>query len=148
MKIIQNAMNEIMFNVNGFTNEIGGILGGYDEVITRIVLDVDMKGNTPFKYVQNVSMLNRCISSWNEQKIKFYGIFHTHFNDRRLSKNDRNYIVNIMNQNSDNIKKLYFPIIVLPEMKMYVYKAEKKRNKQIEIVTDKINICNMEEKYE
>lgn len=103
--------------------EIGGIIGGKNEVISAYQID---KGTIlgGCSYKPDVNRLNMVIEKWRMEGIRFYGVFHTHFFDvKTLSKGDIYYINKIMNVMPASIKELYFPIVVMPVKQMVSYKA-------------------------
>lgn len=72
---------------------------------------------------------NCCIEGWANKGIAFSGIIHTHFAGiKTLSQGDLLYIEKIMKAIPEGVNKIYFPILVLPEMEIVSYYAVKDRN--------------------
>lgn len=138
MRITRKAMNYIHSNIGGLPPETGGILGSRDgNIITHVVMD-KQEDETQYMccYSPNIEFLNFCVEGWQQEDILFKGIFHTHFAGvRSLSFADREYITNIMNAMPTEIKDLYFPIYVLPNRELVVYRASR-RNTEIYIEKD------------
>ena len=118
--------------------EIGGILGGKDCVIEKMIIDRGKKSYVGIRYVPDVIFINKCIAEWEDLQIEFYGMFHTHLSRwETLSNRDKEYIGCIMNAMLDQVESLYFPL-VFPQDKVKFFKAVKSNNK----------ICISEEKIE
>lgn len=129
MRITTKQYEEIMKMVNPIPPESGGILGSRDDMIVATFYDKGIKTEKMCSYIPNVNLLNDIIAKWNEENIVFSGIFHTHyFGVRTLSCGDRNYIEKIMMSMPNEVSELYFPIIVMPQKEMIVYKAIKSEN--------------------
>lgn len=125
MKIQQEIFKQILENSPTPPPEVGGIIGGKDNIITCYFADKGSKDNCYDSYYPDVVLLNKQISVWKKNDIDFYGIYHTHFEgDNVLSYSDRKYIINIMQAMPDYISQLYFPIVF--KNSMLVYKAIKK----------------------
>ncbi len=138
MRIRKNLYEKIQNLVNPFPPECGGILGRKGNIVTDFVYDEGMKSEKMCSYVPNVKVLNEIIQRWKDEDITFSGIFHTHyFSIRTLSHGDRCYIEAIMQNMPDEVKELYFPIVVMPQKEMVAYKAIKDAN-QILIVEDEV----------
>lgn len=123
--------------------EIGGILGGKNGVVTDIVIDNRNAVSNKAIYIPDIDFLNSKIEEWEKQNTEFYGIFHTHFSDNTLSKDDRINIEKIMYSMPKSVIKLYFPIVI-PQKEMTVYVAERKNNK-INIYLEDIDIIENKE---
>lgn len=118
--------------------ESGGILGGTGHVVTQIVLDRGRAGGRPCSYTPDIGFLNGEIKKWAEKGIRFMGMFHVHFGGAEaLSEGDKAYIARIMDAMPEAYDRLYFPIVVMPERRMIVYRAVR-RNGEIKIERDKI----------
>ena len=92
--------------------EYGGILGGYDGIITEFILDRGLCNENIGIYIPDVEFLNNCIEKWQTQNISFYGIIHNHMTEyAELSSEDVKCIETIMNAMPSNIEYLYFPVI-------------------------------------
>ena len=97
MKIQQEIFKQILENSPTPPPEVGGIIGGKDNIITCYFADKGSKDNCYDSYYPDVAVLNKQISIWKKNGIDFYGIFHTHFEgDSVLSCSDRRYIIKIM----------------------------------------------------
>lgn len=143
MKITSKALNKLK-NAIDLENdcEMGGILGEINGVINDVFVDSRKAINTHYEYVPDVCLLNSVISNWEQNEgYQFAGLFHTHFVDGKISDQDKIYIFNIMACMPPTIKQLYFPIIVLPDFEINIYKAVKTEN-SILIQTDKIERYN------
>lgn len=145
MHITYKAYDEILNAVPDGPPEIGGILGGYDDTICCLAFDhgVRQKKFPKCHYMPDVEHLNSCIAEWEDDGIDFYGIFHTHFfGVDTLSEGDRQYIEKIMQAMPSGKKKLYFPIVVLPERKIVSYVCRKTEGKT-EIAEDRIYLIEI-----
>lgn len=94
MKMVKSVYKKILDNVPTHMPETGGMLGGQDGTVTKVVFD-DGKDDDFRRchYTPNVTMLNSCLVEWSESGIEFYGLFHTHFYGvSSLSKGDEIYI--------------------------------------------------------
>lgn len=142
MNIISSVYQSLISNVPECPPEVGGILGGIDDVISYIKFDEGTKRfqNKQCYYAPDVKKLNYYIEEWEKQGVDFYGMFHTHFYGiNSLSDGDKRYIYKIMSSLPMRACKLYFPLVVLPEKKVEIYVAHK-QNGRIEICKGKINI--------
>jgi len=119
--------------------EVGGILGGENNIITEFEFDEGTALTSKQHYYPNIEKLNIYLESWQEDNIQFYGIAHSHFQDERgLSPGDIDYIHAIMSAMPSYIDFLYFPII-LPQREMVSFKAVRAKN-GVNIVNDDIKI--------
>lgn len=138
--VIESAslMKEIVSTAPSQPPEIGGILGGTNQVVSLYALDKGIAGSAMCSYTPDVIQLNHQIQRWAKDRIEFMGMFHVHFGGAAtLSPGDRRYIVKIMEAMPPQIKWLYFPVVVMPEREMVVYKAERGDGK-ITITQDEI----------
>ena len=118
--------------------EVGGIIGGKEDIITCYFADKGSKENCYDSYYPSTDLLNKQIDKWQDDGIDFYGIYHTHFaGDDGLSSSDRRYIVNIMQAMPSQIQYLYFPIVF--KNNMLIYKAIRENN-IVKIVQEDIEI--------
>lgn len=125
MKMVKSVYKKILENVPTHMPETGGMLGGQDGTVTKVVFD-DGKDDDFRRchYTPNVTMLNSCLVEWSESGIEFYGLFHTHFYGvSSLSKGDEIYIKKILEAMPKSKKELFFPIIVLPDKKIISYRC-------------------------
>lgn len=140
MKITKEVIRFIFQDITSTPPEIGGVLGSTKEVIDHVVKDKGIPGNISCCYTPNVEFLNQVIKEWQNAKIEFKGIFHSHyFGVDTLSQGDYRYIKTIMKSMPLNIDSLYFPVAVMPKRELVVYNAYKCKNK-INIIREKIEI--------
>lgn len=142
MKIGKEICQKIIQEMPEKPPEIGGIMGGRNGIITHLHID---RGNSNVEYckcsyIPDTVRINSCICEWENNNIDFYGIFHCHFGGARtLSTGDVSYIKRIMRNMPERVKKLYFPVIVLPQREMICYYATLK-NKKINFGEETITI--------
>ena len=121
LELLNKSIKDIRF-------ECGGILGSsQNEIIDNVVFD-DIRHQKRIRcsYAPNVEFLNKCILQWQQENIRFWGMFHTHFAGvKTLSEADETYIRIIMNAMPEEIYCLYFPIYVLPERELVGYVAKR-----------------------
>ena len=118
--------------------EVGGIIGGRDDIITCYFADKGSKENCYDSYYPSTDLLNEQIAVWQSRGIEFYGIYHTHFaGDDGLSCSDRRYIVNIMQAMPPQVTWLYFPIVFRDGM--LVYRALREKN-TVKILPEEMEI--------
>lgn len=130
LKIISEVYNAIVKQLPDGPPEIGGILGGKDNIISIYEIDVGKNRGKCCNYTPNVEYLNLVIDDWIKAGIEFYGIFHTHFYGvKSLSEGDIAYMKAIMKAMPKYVYKLFFPIFVLPEKAMILYAIEKNTDK-------------------
>jgi len=124
MKILLDVYNEILSVFPVVPPETGGIIGcGKNEIVSKFYFDYGCRCEMELQYVPNISILNNIISTWNTESVVFGGIIHSHFPGvERLSHEDENYIVEIMNTMPRCISKLYFPIVI-PQNKIIPFVA-------------------------
>lgn len=143
MKIEKYLYKSFLSSCSYAPPEIGGILGGKNDVVTDIVIDNRNAVLNKAVYIPDINFLNSKIEEWEKKNIEFYGIFHTHLSDMSLSNDDRINIENVMYSMPESIIKLYFPIII-PKKEMIAYAAERK-NSKINIYSEDIDIIKDEE---
>lgn len=138
MNIIKAVYNDILKNVSSVPPETGGILGGNDDIISVAASDcIAQKHMDMYIYELNTEFLNSILKRWYTCGIDFYGLFHTHPQNRiTLSRGDIDSIRTIMNAMPCSISKLYFPIVI-PNKNMYCYCASKETNGDIFICEEK-----------
>lgn len=135
MRMCREIFDEIVNVAIDAPPEIGGIIGGDNNVVKTHYMDMGVSSLKACSYTPNVSLLNGIISEWSVEGIQFMGIYHTHFFEvRTLSEGDVRYIRNILLGMPDEIDSLYFPLVVFPSRTMVCFKAIKK--------LDSIEICN------
>lgn len=137
--IIKREAYEQMIHCPKVPPEVGGIMGGRDGIIDKIVIDEGELPNTGIKYIPNVQLMNQYIQKWYMEKINFFGMFHTHLPQWEiLSHADKKYIKKIMNYMPSEIECLYFPL-VFPDYMIKSFKAVR-RNGKTYVVNDNIKI--------
>lgn len=132
MKIEKRVYQEIIYGMPETPPEIGGIIGGKNNIITHYYIDGGISNANCCKcsYIPDTKWINTLISVWENNYIDFYGIFHCHFGGAKvLSSGDIFYIGKIMEKMPKRVKKLYFPIIVLPKREMIFYSCTLKDEK-------------------
>ena len=135
MRMCREIFDEIVNVAIDAPPEIGGIIGGDNNVVKTHYMDMGVSSLKACSYTPNVSLLNGIISEWSVEGIQFMGIYHTHFFEvRTLSEGDIRYIRNILLGMPDEIDSLYFPLVVFPSRTMVCFQAIKK--------LDSIEICN------
>lgn len=137
MKIKETVFKEIMESPVP-PPEVGGIIGGRDDIITCYFADKGSKENCYDSYYPSTDLLNEQIAVWQSRGIEFYGIYHTHFaGDDGLSCSDRRYIVNIMQAMPPQVTWLYFPIVFRDGM--LIYRAVREKN-TVKILPEEMEI--------
>lgn len=142
MKIAREIYQKLICSMPDKAPEIGGIVGGKNNIITHFHIDKGISDIHCCKcsYRPDIVWLNSCIQEWENNGIELYGIFHCHFGGARsLSPGDIFYIRRIMEEMPERVTKLYFPIIVLPERKIIFYYCSFE-NKTISIGEENITI--------
>lgn len=132
MQICNRIYQEIISSANELPPETGGLLGGKNGIVTKVVHDNGVQSTCGCSYSPDVNKFNKTIAEWKKEEIDFMGIFHTHFfNVETLSNGDKKYIERILRNMPRHIKELYFPIIVMPRRSMIVYKATLKEERVV-----------------
>lgn len=142
MYITKEVYAKIIGGIVDATYETGGILGEVAGIVCHVELDMGLgqPGMNKCYYSPDTQKLNKCISMWQKHNINFCGIFHSHLgNNETLSEGDLRYIRKIMLAMPEQIKKLYFPLIVLPQNKMKLFAAVR-YEQEIKIVEDSYKI--------
>lgn len=142
MDITKEVYAKMIRGVAGAAYETGGILGENAGVVCHIELDMGLgqPGLNKCYYSPDTKKLNTCISVWQKHNINFCGIFHSHLgNNETLSEGDLRYIRRIMFAMPEQIEKLYFPLIVLPQNKMKLFTAVR-QGREIKIAGDSYRI--------
>lgn len=141
MLIKKEVYNQILYHFRNSKREYGGIIGGFNDIVTTFEFDNGLYNENSGCYIPNTKLLNQCIEEWYSKNISFYGIIHNHLTQyASLSNDDFKYIKKIMLSMPQSIDKLYFPI-VLPKHTINSFKAIRKEN-EISIVSDDIIIFN------
>lgn len=140
MYILQSVYQYILCSVPVAPPEMGGVLGGANDIVSKCQIDFGRSASCGCSYAPNVDFLNDTIKMWQMDEIGFQGIFHTHFfGVQTLSDGDIEYIKLIMQTMPPVIKKLYFPVVVLPEKQMVPYLATRD-GKTVKISSDVLHI--------
>lgn len=122
----------ILDSQNTSPPETGGILGGEDGIITAEYFDRGIQNERMCSYIPNIKRLNKVIKQWQMENINFMGIYHTHFwSVETLSEADKRYISRILENMPPELKKLYFPIVVMPDKKIICYSTEQIQGKLV-----------------
>ena len=139
MTINKNTYYTILNSCLGYDVETGGIIGGTNNIISEFVFDKGTESGTKWLYYPNIEKLNLCIQNWQDNEVEFYGIVHSHFQEKKeLSFGDSRYIQEIMSAMPASIKHLYFPVII-PGDGLVAFKASQKE-KAICIEPDTITL--------
>ena len=139
MTIKKNIYQEIMTHCSNKQTETGGIIGGENGVISEFIFDLGLDEKESGCYYPNTEVMNRYLSEWQQRGITFYGIVHSHLQEKEdLSSGDKEYISSIIQAMPHDTNRLYFPLI-LPLYKMISFTAEK-IDGIVKIVSDKINL--------
>lgn len=119
--------------------EMGGILGGHSQIIDCFNLIEGKNDNNMAFYSPDVKRMNAVIDLWRQNGVDFYGIFHSHPSCcTALSEEDKKYIVEIMKAMPEQVRFLYFPILI-PYKELYVYKAVKSYGK-VKLVSENLQV--------
>lgn len=139
MKILKEINDIIHISFEHSQREHGGIIGGFDDIITAFEFDKGLCSENMGCYIPNVELLNYCIQKWQSKDIHFYGIVHNHLTEYTyLSNDDIKYIEKIMVSMPPNINKLYFPIMSSKNI-LHAFKVTR-MNEDISVVSDNITI--------
>lgn len=130
MKIQKKIIDKIYFSLGNCKIEKGGILGGYDNVVSVYEYDQGIS-NSRNMYIPNVHCLNVTIQNWYKQGIDFFGLIHTHFDYATLSYRDVEYARLILSVN--NRKEIFMPILFIKEMQVIGYKVTNTKVEQCRI---------------
>lgn len=131
MKVAKNLIEKINSMISDNPPESGGIIGSENfGIIDNVVFDEPNSEEVHYCYYSpNVDFFNKQILTWQDKKVEFMGIFHTHFAGvQSLSDSDKEYITRIMNDMPEDIAFLYFPVFVLPTRVFVAYKAERTKS--------------------
>ena len=87
MKMVKSVYTKILENVPDHMPETGGMLGGQNGIVTKIVFDDGKEDDfRRCHYTPNVVMLNGCLVEWSKSGIEFYGLFHTYMVNNSSSR--------------------------------------------------------------
>lgn len=113
----------IMSTIGSVRTEAGGMIGGYNGVVTEFYYDdpCGRKNVDDYVHIPNVNHMNQILEDWYARNIEFMGIIHSHPADMKtLSFTDIRYAQKLIKDNDMNY--VLFPIIVMetvPVLKMY-----------------------------
>lgn len=125
MHIKRDVLKEILNQIPPAPPETGGIIGGRDQIVSLFETDPGINTANPGCYTPDTVKLNQIIRKWERSGIDFYGIVHSHMcGQTGLSSGDMEYIKDIMRSMPDEIKYLYFPIVI-DGKELYSFKALK-----------------------
>lgn len=79
MRMCREIFDEIVNVAIDAPPEIGGIIGGDNNVVKTHYMDMGVSSVKACSYTPNVFLLNGIISEWSVEGIQFMGIYHTHF---------------------------------------------------------------------
>ena len=140
MKIAQEVWEKIFSDIGETPPEVGGILGMSKDVVDSLFIDCGVPMNKLCSYTPDVTLLNHMIDIWQQKEIRFVGIFHSHyFGVKSLSEGDKKYIKLIMNSMPSDINSLYFPVAVMPDKELVVYKAYR-CERGLELIKEQVEI--------
>ncbi len=112
MTITESIYNEILHTLPT-DYETGGIIGGFNGIVTCAVFDIAGRSESPCCYIPNVELFNSRIAAWQETGTEFYGLFHSHLGKLELLSNaDMQYAEEILHALSGVVPSLYFPIVI------------------------------------
>lgn len=125
MKITQKVLDTIFENIDMTPPEMGGILGtSGNNDIDYVRIDPGVETDKCCSYAPDVKVLNQTIRNWKNMGVEFKGIFHSHYYGvRSLSEGDKKYISVIMGCMPLMVNSLYFPIALMPNKELVIYKA-------------------------
>lgn len=129
MVVLKRTYEELMQSVPDRPPETGGIIGGINRTVMTYEPDLGLVTRCRCSYRPDTARLNSIIRSWELEGICFLGIYHTHFYGvETLSNGDIQYIGSIMMALRDQLKRLFFPIVVMPQKEIVAYEAELAEN--------------------
>lgn len=142
MIISKSIIEQLAEEIASVPPETGGIFGSKDgHIIDEVIFDKSVQAFNCC-YEPDIEYFNACIELWMTSGIEFKGLFHTHFASvKTLSDSDKSYITEIMSAMPSDVKKLYFPVYVLPDRELICYLAER-QNDECLITVDELTIIN------
>ncbi len=139
MNINNCVYNEIINTTKSLPPETGGLLGGRNNTVTKVLRDDGLPSDKKCSYYPDITLFNRTIEEWQSKDIDFMGIYHTHYwGVDTLSEGDKIYIEKIMRNMPEEVDHLYFPILVMPDKKLVCYVAKKAISGTMVIETDAV----------
>lgn len=141
MTITYNTYQAIVTAPAELPPETGGLLGIKDGCVCAFVFDEGIPSGRMCGYIPDTKRFNSILTEWQKEDISFAGMVHTHYFDvKTLSIPDKAYIAKIMHSMPSVIQELYFPLVVMPQRELVVYRAVIV-NDTVCIETDDITIC-------
>ena len=144
IKIAASVYQRMMMDMPYPPPESGGILGSRDGVVCKIYLDQSQQSQTSLIYQPDIEQLNHQIQAWQQDGIRFAGMFHTHIaEEETLSGDDLAYIKRIVHVLPKGYGQLFFPIVI-PNTKIIMYSATAHKRdvfvgqEDIEIIRDEV----------
>ena len=144
MKIYTGVLRSLVENFPCVPPESGGILGcGSDCTVCVFCPDPGLLPQDG-AYLPDVEMLNRTISAWQKENIRFCGMMHSHYpGDETLSRGDERYIQDVMAAMPECVESLYFPIVI-PKRMVIPFRA-RRTGEDIIIEADTLEIVERKE---
>lgn len=109
--------------------EVGGLLGSTEKgVVDWICFDAGAPRKDRNQYVPDTGILNAVLTAWEDEGIRFVGIWHTHPAAQAglgLSVDDRSYIAKIQQAMPEKVAGLNFPVVIPENQTMEVFWARK-----------------------
>ena len=113
---VSKEFSELLGNT-GF--ESGGLIGSFDnDLIDTFFFDEGLEPSVK-EYNPNVELLQRQISVWDKDLVRFRGIIHSHIDDQHLSAKDLSMARNILKLNS--FQSILMPVFVIRSKKLVWY---------------------------
>lgn len=137
MRILDSVYNDLIMKIPAAPPEMGGLVGGKHDIIDRYELISGENSKSEALFIPDVEISNSILTSWQNNEIVFWGIFHSHPDCCPcLSYQDKDYAERILKAVDFYTNSLYFPI-VLPGREIIFHKASLK-NGEIFFEIDKL----------
>lgn len=125
---------------NHADREVGGVLACDRSGDICLITFEKPNSEKWYQYAPDVDFLNKTIEEWPAY-FQFAGLFHSHLNNQScLSATDRAYITKILSAMPREISILHFPLCVLPEGRLYGFKAERAEDGSIGITEEPVDV--------
>lgn len=123
VRIAKRVYQEIMDTIGKYPHETGGVLGVKDGTVCQYFFDKKSIGKDD-TYSPDVYSINKIISEWKREGIKYAGMIHSHpGNMKKLSYADIYYANKQMECN--NMSDILFPLVVMDvDVQLYMYKID------------------------
>lgn len=139
---LSNNVYRNMLNAPSVPPESGGILGTHGSIVDVFHYDAGIPRLDAAEYTPDRKTLNLVLKDWSRSGIRFCGIMHTHPPGQlTLSAHDEAYIRTIMAAMPEEIRFLFFPIVIPHEI-LIPYAAFRSEN---QIAISKTSIILKEE---